>query len=405
MTHSTDEGGARSDKSVDCGDIPATKQELKIGLALSGGGMRAAVFHLGVLGRLAAECVLENVEFVSTVSGGSLATGLVYTVAGNRWPASEEYLGTVLPEARRLITTVDIQRAALTGLLRRPWRLVTPGRWANLLSEVLQRHWGVKAVMKNLPETPRWIVNATSYETGKNWRFTRHRMGDYEFGYVSNPPLPIADAIAASAGYPLLIGFLSLDSADYDWWRFEEDSTSVTRLHNPERRRVHLWDGGVYDNLGVEALFKVGKGLRQGFNFLVVSDASTALDTGKRYLIVQQARRLLSIAMDQVRSLRTRTIFDHFARVPGSGVYLLMAKTVREALSEAQVLEDVIERVVPGCMPDEEARVAARFSTTLRKMSEHEFDRIYRHGWEVTDCNLRAHRPDLFAEVPSKQRP
>ena len=87
MTHSADEGGARSDKSGDRGDVPASKQELKIGLALSGGGMRAAVFHLGVLGRLAAEGVLENVEFVSTVSGGSLGTGLVYTVAGNRWPA------------------------------------------------------------------------------------------------------------------------------------------------------------------------------------------------------------------------------------------------------------------------------------------------------------------------------
>jgi NTE family protein len=56
-------------------------------------------------------------------------------------------------------------------------------------------------------------------------------------------------------------------------------------------------------------------------------------------------------------------------------------------------------------MPEEEARVAAKFSTTLRKISEHEFDLIYRHGWEVTDCNLRAHRPDLFAEVPRQRRP
>jgi len=160
-------------------------------------------------------------------------------------------LQTVLPEARRLITTVDIQRAALIRLLCRPWRLISPGRWANVLSEVLQRRWGVIGVVNNLPVTPRWIVNATSYETGKNWRFTRHRMGDYEFGYVSDPPVPIADAMAASAGYPLLIGFLALDTANYSWWRFEEGSTSVTRPKNPEHRRVHLWDGGVYDNLAL----------------------------------------------------------------------------------------------------------------------------------------------------------
>lgn len=144
---------------------------------------------------------------------------------------------------------------------------------------------------------------------------------------------------------------------------------------------------------------------REGFNFLVVSYASTALDEGKRYLIVQQVRRLLSIAMDQVRSLRTRTVFEHFGRHPGSGVYLLMAKTVREALSEAGISEGVIEGVVARCMTDAEARAAAEFPMNLRKLKEAEFDRIYKHGWQVADCNLRVHQPDLFTDVPEAKRP
>jgi NTE family protein len=45
---------------------------MQIGLALSGGGIRAAVFHLGVLRRLAEQEFLENVSQISTVSGGSL---------------------------------------------------------------------------------------------------------------------------------------------------------------------------------------------------------------------------------------------------------------------------------------------------------------------------------------------
>jgi predicted patatin/cPLA2 family phospholipase len=53
----------------------------RIGLALSGGGVRAAVFHLGVLKRVAAENLLEEVSAVSTVSGGSLITA-----AMSRWP-------------------------------------------------------------------------------------------------------------------------------------------------------------------------------------------------------------------------------------------------------------------------------------------------------------------------------
>ena len=45
---------------------------MKLGLALSGGGFRATVFHLGVLDRLAAENLLESVSFMSTVSGCSI---------------------------------------------------------------------------------------------------------------------------------------------------------------------------------------------------------------------------------------------------------------------------------------------------------------------------------------------
>ena len=52
---------------------------MKITLAL-GGGFRATVFHLGVLARLARENHMEDVILLSTVSGGSLCTGLVFAL-------------------------------------------------------------------------------------------------------------------------------------------------------------------------------------------------------------------------------------------------------------------------------------------------------------------------------------
>lgn len=55
--------------------------DTKIGIALSGGGVRAAAFHAGVLKRLAERGLLEHVAHVSTVSGGSLFTGLVFHAA------------------------------------------------------------------------------------------------------------------------------------------------------------------------------------------------------------------------------------------------------------------------------------------------------------------------------------
>lgn len=73
--------------------------------------------------------------------------------------------------------------------------------------------------------------------------------------------------------------------------------------------RYALGDGGVYDNLGVESLFKPGGGFRDGFDFLVVSDASAplSLDIGrvKRVLMPwRRTLRLVDVATEQVQGQR-----------------------------------------------------------------------------------------------------
>src|ERR1035437_4818766 len=50
----------------------------KIGLALSGGGFRASLFHIGVLAKLAELDVLKHVEVLSCVSGGSILGAYYY---------------------------------------------------------------------------------------------------------------------------------------------------------------------------------------------------------------------------------------------------------------------------------------------------------------------------------------
>jgi predicted acylesterase/phospholipase RssA len=44
----------------------------RIGLALSGGGFRASIFHLGVIRRLEELGIMGDIDVVSTVSGGSI---------------------------------------------------------------------------------------------------------------------------------------------------------------------------------------------------------------------------------------------------------------------------------------------------------------------------------------------
>ncbi len=88
MTAGSEEGENSLASKDTWNGLSTTNRELTIGIALSGGGVRAAVFHLGLLGRLAAADLLEQVTFISTVSGGSLGMGLVYSLSGNRWPKS-----------------------------------------------------------------------------------------------------------------------------------------------------------------------------------------------------------------------------------------------------------------------------------------------------------------------------
>ncbi len=382
--------------------MTAMGNDFRIGLALSGGGVRAMGFHLGVLGRLAEEERLEAVTLLSTVSGGSLAVALVYALSGNRWPTSREYLDRVWPEARRRLTGFDIQREVTLRSLERPWLLIE-GR-ASVVAECIGRRWGVTGLLKDLPREPRWIINATTFESGKNWRFMPQRMGDYLLGYVPDPPVPIAQAVAASAAFPGLIGPLVLHTGEYTWVRYKPGSRSQTESIHPPHRRLHLWDGGVYDNQGIEALFKLeGSQLREGYDFLIVSDASSPFDTSVPILIRNRARRVIDIATGQVRSLRVRALMEHFRRSPGSGVYLQLGNTAHFVLQEAGISDEDMTPMGAGCLADSEVRAITRLRTSLRRLSKELFEGLYRHGWEVADCTLASRRPDIFHSLSASR--
>jgi len=372
---------------------------LKIGLALSGGGVRAAVFHLGVLARLATDGLLEQVTFISTVSGGSMVIGLVYGLSGNHWPDSTTYLSAIVPAARARLTTTSVQRAATIKTVRRPWLLVQ-GR-AKVIADVLQREWGMVGPLKDVPREPRWVINATTYETGKNWRFMPQRMGDYVVGYVTEPDIPLADAVAASAAFPGLIGPLVLDTREFTWNRYT--SGQLVPVDQPRLPKLHLWDGGVYDNLGVEALFKPGRTdgvYRDDYTFLIVSDASAPFNGG-RTSPWKSPLRLIDIATSQIRSLRSRMLIDHFGRNPDSGVYLRMGNSASYLLQDAGVDEVTQRLVADACLPKSDVDAAASVGTHLRQLSAPEFDRLYRHGWEVTDCTLSSRHSTRFQYQPA----
>lgn len=381
---------------------------MKIGLALSGGGFRATGFHLGVLARLAEEKRLEEVTFLSTVSGGSLCIGLVHAQNELRWPTSSEFLEQVLPKARQLMTTLSLQ-ARLIRRVVHPLRIF--GTKADDLSLLLRERWGVSAHLDQLPEQPRWMINATCYETGKNWRFERFRMGDYLFGYSYDTHLPLSDALAASAGFPGLIGPLVLDTRPFTWFKYTQGLATSQELTDPAAQmqhktqstqpaypKLHLWDGGVYDNHGLEGVHDFAEGWREGIDFLIVSDAA-GRSKPEAYSVFKAPLRIITgIMMDQIRSLRSRAILERLRNHEDRGGFLQIGNTCQDVLRAAGKADEA-PRLCPGCMSPLEAERAAAMETEIRSLSEAEFELLFRHGFEVADYTLYAHNPDTFEYI------
>ncbi|MCA9139567.1 MAG: patatin-like phospholipase family protein [Planctomycetales bacterium] len=369
---------------------------MKISLAFSGGGVRATVFHLGVLARLARQDLLKNVEIVSSVSGGSLAAGLVIASAGYRWPSSDEYLHHIVPRCLSILTTRNVQRTYVLNSLLFPWRLVS-GR-ASVLGDALESDWGISGSLADLPIAPKWIINATCYQTGKNWRFQRDLMGDYQTKYIRDPDFRLSQALAASAAVPGLIGPLRIGSRHHQW---SESVDGVWHRILPKYNHLHLWDGGVYDNLGVEALFKPGEGLREGTDFLIVCDASRPLSSETRHSrwrpgYLKASLRLVDVATDQVRSLRARMLMEHFKQNPGTGAYLRLGLATKR----------MYLRHPSGGKPaltDSEVSVVSQIETTLRRLTHGEFSLLFRHGFEVADATLSNYGNEVLGRSPSNQ--
>jgi len=380
---------------------------MNLGLALSGGGFRATAYHLGVLARLAHEDRLEEVAFLSTVSGGSLCVGLVYALSQFHWPSSQAYRQNVIPQARHLMTTHDFQVGLLWRVLRTPWRIFQTR--ADDVSWLLQQHWGVTIRLNELPGHPRWMINATCYETGKNWRFERFRMGDYVLGYTNDTDLPLSDAIAASAGFPGLIGPLVLATDRQRWFKYKErdlegeaaepDDTRITETVEPAFKRVHLWDGGVYDNHGLEGVHDFRTGWRQGIDFLVVSDGS-GKPRAERYRLGAGVflRIITGVMMDQIRSLRARAILERVTNHGDQGVYLTIGNACASVIGAAGKTQE-LAHLCQTCLSEEDADRAGAFPTVIRRLTVAEFELLFRHGFEVADCTLHAYYPDLFGHI------
>jgi predicted acylesterase/phospholipase RssA len=224
----------------------------KLGLALSGGGFRASLYHLGLLRFLRDAGVLSQVTHITSVSGGSV-------IAAHLALNWDRYTGGAKEFDAAAAEFLDFVRLDIRNRIVRRFPLTIPLRWARRLlgrsnrrltrTGLLEYHYerylyGDKSLFE-LPERPQLHILATNLSEGCLCSFNRNGLlmvrrqpgGTVRADRIHVGLATVAMAVTASSAFPGFFPPLELTDADVG--------------AAGEFGRQAYTDGGVFDNLGV----------------------------------------------------------------------------------------------------------------------------------------------------------
>jgi hypothetical protein len=313
----------RADAIGSC-QMAMPERDLLLGVALSGGGSRAALFGAAGLEALASvrladgASVIEKIAHLSSVSGGSLASSYYVLKKPGREVKALNPDGTLSDAYRAFFDQyrADLGQDFETTLI---WRQLLSFRWINsalaakTLFEILQERLYGEARLEDVSareragDSPGLIVNTTLYNNGRRLAMTvlPAEAFAYDFfadlerslrerGRVMEPapyirerwqllrpmtPLEIhidpctarlAGVATASASFPPLIG-------------------PITMRIGEEEAYWHAGDGGLYENSGIESLLflhlKQIQARRAKRALIIAFDSSFPFSVGEQRLL------------------------------------------------------------------------------------------------------------------------
>jgi NTE family protein len=385
----------------------------KIGLALSGGGSRAIAFHLGCLRALHDRGILDKVEVLSGVSGGSviaalyaysdepfesfagrveevLARGMVWGIA------RETFLSFELPKI-----VVAISLAGAAAVLAQTLQLV--GWLLGLVK--LQPSWLGAITNQILDLAPRFasrttaferhlvrryfgdlrmdavgrqglsvVINAAELRTETAFRYGSLESGCWRFGRLTERPR-VATAVAASAAFPAALPAL-------------DHFLTFTKNGVETRHRVIITDGGVYDNLGVTCMLP-GRSSHFSTNavpvdFIIACDAGQGMPSGARRPAFWMSRMLATVLTIHRRTQTMTQNMLHRMVANGEIQGFLMPYLGQQDSALSIRPADLVSR-------DQ----VADYPTNFNPMSKMNIHKLSKRGEQLTRCLVDIHAPGL----------
>ena len=347
----------------------ADQPEPGIALCLSGGGYRAMLFHVGALWRLNELGYLKKLDRISSVSGGSITTG----VLGSRWSklafdahgVAQKFGAEVVDPIRRLADKTIDEGSIVSGIL-------TSGSIADKVVEAYREHLFGNATLQDLPDDPpRFVINATSVQTGVLFRFSKPYIADYHVGMIRNPRVELAKAVAASSAFPPVLSPLTLD-LDPELWEPPAGPNSPETHKGAFRSQVVLTDGGVYDNLGLETAWK-------RYQTVLVSDGGGKMSAEEEPKSdwARHAIRVNAVIDNQVRSLRKRQLISSYGTLRSGSYWGIRSDIRKYGLSDSL-----------SC-PFDKTTVLANTKTRLKRLDDVTQERLINWGYAACDAGMR----------------
>ena len=207
--------------------FPRTEEEIldamtidreAVGLALSGGGFRAALFHIGSLIRLNELGLLSKLLQLVSVSGGSIAAAHL----GLIWPKLRfendvaVNLKETFVEPLRKFCAQNLEKKILYYACTRPWRLRSPG---NFLEQAYRSEFFGSQTLQDLPDVPEIAVTSTDLLSESSFLFSKAEARDHNsYVTIPRPRFLISECVAASSAFPPVLSpfRLHLKEGDID---------------------------------------------------------------------------------------------------------------------------------------------------------------------------------------------
>jgi len=352
----------------------------KIGLALSGGGFRATVYHLGLVRFLFDAGILQNVTHITAVSGGSIFAAHL-CLNWERYAGSAEEFDAAAMELLAFIQ-LDVRNRILRRFpLALPLRALRRAAGLSnrkltrtgLLEYHYERYLYGDTSLFQLPENPRLHILATNLSEGRLCSFNRDglwlirreaghgfRLEKTRIGLGT-----VSMAVAASSAFPGFFPPMSLSG----------EHVGAT---SGEFGRQFYTDGGVYDNLGVRMfhfLATLGDADERGWDGVLVSDVGKPFQVQSSEQaggLVRTAMRSSDILMDRVWQLENETFGD------AAGFTFAPITDVIDPKEDPTALHPEVQRQLPRIRTDlDDTHVIVTFIDTGGGMSPENLSRVF----------------------------